>query len=99
MSILFIIFVSLFALDVFGEGLTWWQAIAALLIHLIPSYVLVGVTVLAWKKPLIGGLLFVAVGLILSWGTDNLYQSVILIVPPIFTGLMFELDYFIRDDK
>ena len=35
----FIAFVSLFALDVFSEGLGFWQTAQALMLHLIPSFV------------------------------------------------------------
>ena len=45
LCILFAIFLSLFALDVFGEGLGFWKTILALLIHLVPVYIVVIVLV------------------------------------------------------
>jgi hypothetical protein len=42
------VFVSLFALDVFSEGLGVWQTALALLIHLIPTAILVAVLLIAW---------------------------------------------------
>ena len=62
--ILFIAFLSLFALDVFLEGMGFWRTLAALIIHLIPSFVLAGILVLAWRWEWIGAVLFTAAGLI-----------------------------------
>ncbi len=47
LSIAFIAFLSLFALDVFGAGYGFWRTLLGLAIHLIPSFVLIGVLVLA----------------------------------------------------
>jgi hypothetical protein len=41
LSILFIAFLSLFALDVFGEQVGFWRTVLALTMHLIPSVVLI----------------------------------------------------------
>ena len=54
LTILFTCFISLFALDVFVEGRPWTEILAALLIHLIPCYLLILVLVLAWRRPWIG---------------------------------------------
>jgi len=35
-AILFIVFISLFALDVFIEGYGFWETIVALFMHLVP---------------------------------------------------------------
>ncbi len=58
LAILFACFVSLFALDVFVEGRPWTGILVALLIHLIPTYVLILVLVLAWRRPWIGALAY-----------------------------------------
>ena len=49
LSIAFILFLSLFALDVFSEGYGFWQTLLALAIHLIPSMVLTVGVLLAWR--------------------------------------------------
>ena len=41
LCILFAAFLSLFALDVFGEGYSFWKTLLALLIHLVPVGVLI----------------------------------------------------------
>ena len=62
LSILFIAFLSMFSLDVFGEGLSFWRTLQALTIHLIPSFVLIAALVLAWRWEWIGAALYGAAG-------------------------------------
>ncbi|WP_107821920.1 hypothetical protein [Mangrovibacterium marinum] len=61
-----ILFVSLFALDAFDPALSLWQQWLAFMVHLTPTYVWVALLVLAWKRELVGGVLFVVVGLAFS---------------------------------
>ncbi len=64
--ILAILFVSMFALDSFSSERTFWQNALALLIHLIPSFVLTGILIVAWKWEKIGGIMLTVVGVVLS---------------------------------
>jgi hypothetical protein len=64
--ILAILFVSLFAADAFAPGLTIWQQLAAFLMHLIPSFILLAFLIVAWKWELIGGIIFTVIGLVMS---------------------------------
>lgn len=63
LSLLFVLFLSLFSLDVFGEytGLT---VILPLLIHLIPSFILLAGVIFAWKHDLVGAIIFIGFALI-----------------------------------
>jgi hypothetical protein len=81
LSILFIIFVSIFALDVFGQP-QWFMA---LLIHLIPSFILIILAIIAWKKELLGGLLFLIAGLAML----IFYHSVVIFLPAFVIGTIF----------
>lgn len=83
LSILFIVFISLFALDVFGQP----QWFLALVMHLIPSFILIAVTVLAWKNEMIGGLLFLLVGILMLFFTH--FESLIISLPVIVIGALF----------
>jgi hypothetical protein len=68
LSIVFIAFLSLFALDVFGEGAGFWDTLIALLRHLIPSFVLIVVLIFAWRWEWIGAVLCACAGLLyLLW--------------------------------
>jgi cytochrome b561 len=64
--ILAILFVSMFALDSFAPELTLWQQIGGFLIHLIPSFVLITILIIAWKREMIGGYIFMLLGIVLS---------------------------------
>ena len=64
--LLAILFVSLFAADAFAPGLTIWQQLGAFIMHLIPSFILLGFLIVAWKWEYVGGLIFLIIGLALS---------------------------------
>ena len=64
LSIAFIAFLSLFALDVFDGRLGFWQTVLAFLIHLIPVFVLAAILVLAWRWEWIGAALYAVAGLL-----------------------------------
>lgn len=94
-AILFIIFMSLFATDVFTEGYPFFQALLGFLIHLIPTFLIVIALVIAWRWPRTGGLLFALLGVATIFAFDT-YEHVIsflLISMPLFVvGALFILD-------
>lgn len=61
-----ILFISLFAADSFTPGLTIWQQLGNFVMHLIPSFILLSILIVAWKREFIGGLLFIFIGLVFS---------------------------------
>ena len=85
LSILFIAFVSIFALDVFGQP----QWFLSLVMHLIPSFILIILTVVAWKFKMIGGIIFVAAGFIFL--ISSRFESLIVSLPVIIIGVLFLL--------
>ena len=55
LGILFVLFTSLFSLDVFDMGLGLWETILALFMHLlVPSIALAAVVALAWRWEWVG---------------------------------------------
>lgn len=64
--ILAILFISLFAADAFETGLTIWQQLGAFIIHLIPSFILTIILIIAWKWEFVGGIIFIIIGIGLS---------------------------------
>jgi hypothetical protein len=63
-SIVFVLFLTLFSLDVFEPGRSAAEMLVGFLVHNIPVFVLVAVTAIAWKRPLIGGISFVCAGIL-----------------------------------
>lgn len=64
LSIGYIVFLSLFASDVFGEGYGFWKTILALVIHLAPALVLLVGLILAWRWEWIGAALYASAGIL-----------------------------------
>ena len=68
LSILFIAFLSIFALDVFDEHLGFWQTVLAFTLHQIPVFALIAALILAWRWEWIGAVLYAAAGsLYVAW--------------------------------
>lgn len=105
LTILFILFLALFSLDVFGNGLTFWQTVLALLMHNIPSIVLAIILAISWKYELIGaitfilaGLLYIVLNLITIFRIGFEYQYIISFLligfPALLIGILFLISWF-----
>lgn len=95
LGILYAIFISLFALDVFGVGYGFWETIVALLIHLIPTGLVLVALILAWRWEWTGSVLFPLLGalyLIMAWGQFPWSVYVIVAGPLFLIGVMFLID-------
>jgi len=68
LSILYILFISLFALDAFYGANSIGYEILAFLKHLIPAILLTLLLAVAWKREFIGGFLFLVTGVIFTIG-------------------------------
>jgi len=107
--ILAILFVSMFALDAFAPGLTILQQLGAFLIHLIPSFVLLAILIVAWKWEYIGGIIFTLIGLGLSPFIYTLNHSrnhftvgasigavMMVTFPFVVVGILFIISHFLK---
>ncbi len=97
LAIVFILFISMFALDAFTGDMPWWEKVVGFLIHLIPTYILIGFLLLAWRYPLVGGLLFIGIGVFyILWAREfDLLTYVIVSGPAILTGALFAAQNFL----
>jgi hypothetical protein len=101
----------MFALDAFEPGLTIWQQIGAFAMHLIPSVLLVIFLLIAWKWELLGGIIFVLLGLVLSpfiyihnyTMNHSVWMSISIILlitfPFVVVGVLFILGHFLNKKK
>ena len=109
LCILSILFITMFALDAFTPNLTIWQQIAGFLMHLIPSFVLLGLLMVAWKWEFIGGIIFILIGLafspfIFSMNYQRTHFSfmaalidvLIINIPFVIVGILFVLSHTIK---
>jgi lysylphosphatidylglycerol synthetase-like protein (DUF2156 family) len=84
LCIAFAIFLSLFALDVFNEGYGIWKTLAALMIHLLPTFIVLAVLALAWRWEWIGAVVFVAAGALYAKGAWRHPSWILTISGPLF---------------
>jgi hypothetical protein len=92
-------FLSLFALDVFSEDTGFWEKILALLIHLVPVYIVVIVLVIAWRREWIGAILFLGLALFYlfqAWGQEHWGAILGISGPLTLIGVLFMINWIYR---
>lgn len=101
LSIIFILFLALFSLDVFGNGLSFWQTVLALFIHNLPSLVLLIILLISWKYEIVGGIAFILAGILYFLVTLTrqpwhiaLSWSMIISGPAFLIGILFLVNWF-----
>ncbi len=101
LTIFFTVFLSLFALDVFDAGYGFWKSIAAFLIHLIPTYLVLIILVLAWKWEWIGALVYFALGIfyiVWAWGKFHISAYFAISGPLFLIGILFLIGWLNRSN-
>lgn len=90
-GILFILFISLFALDIFDMKLGFWETIVGLFMHLIPSILLTIAIILAWRWEWVGAALFIGWAVWYVAYMRGFYWSAYAIISglPALIGLFF----------
>ena len=104
--ILAILFVSMFALDAFAPELTFWQQIGGFLLHLIPSYIMIALLIVAWKWEYVGGIIFTILGFgfsisvfLLNYNRNHfsalqsIVTTLIVAIPFVLVGILFIVSY------
>ena len=92
LAIAFIIFISIFALDSFGTEAPLTQEFIGLIIHLVPTYILIAALFVFWKKPYYCGISFIiiAIGFTIYFNTfRNIYSLILISLLPAFIGFLF----------
>ncbi len=93
-AIAFILFLTLFSLDVFTEGGSIFKELVGFIIHSLPSLLMIAVLAFNWRNPHRCGLMFLAIGALftLRFGTFRRLDTFVLIsVPPLLVGGLFLL--------
>jgi hypothetical protein len=99
MGIVFAAFISIFAMDVFSEGYSFWKTVAALLMHLIPTFLVILVLIFSWKREWIGGLAFLILGIlyiITKWGKIDWPGFAIISIPVFMLSILFFISWYYR---
>lgn len=100
LTIIFILFISMFALDVFGNNYTFWQTVQGLFMHLIPSMIMIVFLIIAWKREWVGAVGFflfalIYIGMIVRRPLEGYMLSYSLIIagPSIIVGILWWLNW------
>lgn len=99
LTILFALFISSFALDVFGEVSGFWMTAAALLVHLIPTFVILLLLAAAWRWEWIGAVAFTSLGilyLLAAWDRFHWSACAMISGPLLLIGVMFFMGWVYR---
>ena len=99
LAILYIAFLAFFAFDVFVPGNPWWYILGAFMIHLLPNYILLVALVVAWKYELYGGVIFLLLGVGMTFFFQTYRQPVVFLLvslPIYLIGILFLYHFFIH---
>jgi hypothetical protein len=101
LCLLFAAFLSVFALDVFGEGYGFWKTVLALLVHLIPTWIILIVLAISWRWEWVGATLFTTLGVlypVLFWGRFVWYVYLIMSGSLLLISGLFLLNWLFRKE-
>lgn len=85
LCILFAVFISMLAMDVFDEAHGFRETVVALTMHLIPTFAIVLITIVAWRFPLVGTVAFIGTGLLYVFKFGRRFPGAI----PLISGPQF----------
>jgi hypothetical protein len=96
-AILFIFFISLFSLDVFEMEGTLLEKLGGFLIHNIPSFGLLALLIIAWKRPAVGFVAFFAAAIFFAVffirDIQALPSLLLLVAPILLVAFLFYADW------
>ena len=72
LTIIFILFLAMLSADIFDSQLGFWGTVLGLFMHNIPVLFLIVTLILAWRKPIIGAVVFPLMAIIyIVWALSN----------------------------
>ncbi len=101
LCILFAVFISLFALDVFEEGQGFWKTLGALFMHLIPTFLLILLLIVSWKREWIGAValaLLAILYIIIAWGKFPISVYLFISGPLLIISVLFLFNWLFRSE-
>lgn len=101
LMVIYILFISLFALDAFDAAYSTSQQLISFAIQIAPSLLLAVILLFAWKRPLVGAAGFLVMSVfftILVHGPSAGIGFYILVIPAFSGSCMFFLEW-IRTER
>jgi hypothetical protein len=99
LCILFTLIITMFALDVFGEGYGFLETLLALLKHQIPTGILVVTLIISWRWEWVGGVVFLVLAVFYiywSWGRFPLITYIVMCGPMFLMSILFFINWKYR---
>ena len=99
LGVAFSLFVSLFAMDALKEGRSIWGVIASFTTHLVPTFIVLVLLFLAWRREWVGALGFISLSvlyLFLAWGRFHWSAYLAISGPLLLIGMMFLVSWVYR---
>jgi hypothetical protein len=105
LSIIFILFLMMFSLDVFEPGLSAWEITIGLFMHNIPAFILAAIVWISWKHEIVGAIAFILAGMIyvilltitISMDFPNqwnrLFWTLPISLPAFIVGILFLINW------
>jgi len=98
LAILIVAFLALLILEGFSPEFGWQDS----LYHLIITLIVLGATILAWKRPKIGGWIFILLGLLIYLNMifrQQWWGGIIVGGLPLLTGILFLIEGFRKSNR
>lgn len=98
-GIIFIVFVGLLSMDVFGLGYSLWETVIAFFMHNLPTLFLIVILGISWKWAKIGALLWIGAGfcfLGIAGGRVPAGGLILMTGIPMTIGFLFAIQYFLE---
>ncbi|MDD4995556.1 MAG: hypothetical protein PHW53_03785 [Patescibacteria group bacterium] len=104
LSIMFILFLMLFSLDIFDMDLNFCETLVGLFMHNIPALFLLIILIISWKYEIVGGIAFILAGLLYIlllamnpvFGWYMLSWPVTISGPAFLIGTLFLVGWFLK---
>ncbi|MGE0089589.1 MAG: hypothetical protein AB7S50_08985 [Bacteroidales bacterium] len=99
LTIIYILFLALFAFDVFEGDQSVWKKSLGFLIHLAPNFLLIIILIISWKREWIAGILFNVLAIfyiVFFWGRFALSAYFVIAGPLFLTGILFFVNWYQR---
>ena len=96
LAMLFALFISLFALDVFSGGHSLFKMMLTFLIHLIPTWIIIFTIIISWKREWVAAMVFIILGvayIIMAWGKFPFYVYLLISGPLFIIGGLYWLSW------
>jgi chromate transport protein ChrA len=92
LSVVFALFMSIFAMDVFSENTSFGNMLLALCIHLIPTFIILLILLFSWRWEWIGATAYLLLGILYIFFANKKmdWTAYVLISGPLFVlGILF----------